>query len=717
MRWVLAAAGAAAPAILVAVYVSPAWPAAARVALKLAALLLVGVFLADRLLRLGRSRHPKAYLLDLWPDAALLAAALLAAAVGLAFRGRFLPAAALYILLSRTWLLAPRRRLPVLLNVLLGLTGLVAVAALVLEYGFHSPPIDVAALHDVQTVVVALFILDRVVRLELARSRPRYLKENWVDFGLMLAAVAALAVARQMEGKILSAGMLYVMITQAYILVSLILRGVSVNLDFAGSGVHPHWLLIGSFAAMCLVGSGLLMLPAATQEVVSVPAPDAATGPVVRGLGEAMSYPDALFTATSATCVTGLIVRNTGTEFTAFGQAVVLGLIQLGGLGIMLFGTVLALLVGKGLSVRSSEALGQMIGTPAIGQIGRMVKFVVAVTIGLELLAAALLYPMFLADLGDAGQAVWQSIFHSVSSFCNAGFSLYDGNMEPLKGHWQVLGVVAPLIVLGGLGFPVIQDGARCAWRLMARAVRRRRPGARAGGAQPHLSLHSRIVLATSGILLVVGAAGFLLFGHRQPHKGVGGRQQALRRLTVGESVFQSVTARTAGFNTVDMQEDLSSAGQLWTCVLMIIGGSPASTAGGMKTATFALLVLAAWSMVKRRSEVEAFRRSISAELLRKTVTLAMLYLGLVGAVTLLLSIAMPAQDFMKVLFEACSACGTVGLSTGMRAAMRHNVFAKLVVVFGMFAGRIGPLTLLLALTTRMRHVRYAYPTEHVVIG
>ena len=735
---VLAAAGVLTAVTLALVYVSPGLDPSARALLWIAQFGLLGLFAAERICRFLQARRRKeAPALD-WMDLSLLAAAAALLTLGLPFGGRLLPAAAMYVLLSRSWLLLPRRRLGLILNVLLALTGAVAVAALILEYGFRAPrPVSPNVLHAVQTVVVGLFILDRLVRLEAARGRMAYLSDNWVDFALMLVAVVAMAVARQLHGGILSAGALYVIITQVYILLALILRGLSVNLDFAGSGIHPNWLLISSFLAMCLAGSGLLMLPAATPEN-----------------GARLYYDQALFTATSATCVTGLVVRNTGEDFTPFGQAVILGLIQMGGLGIMLFGTALALLVGKGLSVQGSNVLGQMIGTEGMGQLARAAKFVVITTIGMELLGAVLLYPMFAAPQGGGvppvGQAVWNSVFHSVSAFCNAGFALYGRNMmagvqqgwpRALRDHWQVIGVVAPLIVLGGLGFPVIED----CWRYVRhaigrawarrRALARRRAGAPASPPRPRLSLHSKLVLTTSAALIVLGAAGFMLLAReleppplarvdgkgttaaaeidamRNPHRW---RNLSFAAQLRG-AVFQSITARTAGFNTVDMERDLPDSGRLWMCGLMIVGGSPASTAGGMKTVTFALLILTAWSMVKRREAVEVFGRAISVTLLRRAVTLAVLYLALVGAITLLLCVAMPRWDFMDLFFEACSACGTVGLSTGITPEL--GLFGRLVVIVGMFAGRLGPLTLLLALTTRIRHVRYSYPTENVVIG
>ena len=313
-----------------------------------------------------------------------------------------------------------RRRLHLALNILLAVTGGLAIAVLVIEYGgFRDLPRWFrTTLLVVQAAVVAVFVLDRILRLLLAERRLHHIRENWADVALIVVLLVAMGIVARMRGQLLSAGALYVAITQIYILITLILRGVNIHLHLAGSGIPPTWLLIGSFAMLCLVGSGLLMLPAATPEDSRI-----------------IYYPDALFTAVSATCVTGLIVRDTGAEYTLFGQMVILGMIQLGGLGIMLFGTVLAMWVGKGLSMRGSDAIGQMMGTEGIGRLGRAVRFVVVVTLAIELLGAVLLYPMFAETLDThgramaSGDAVWHSVFHSVSSFCNAGFALYGNNM------------------------------------------------------------------------------------------------------------------------------------------------------------------------------------------------------------------------------------------------------------------------------------------------
>ncbi|MCJ7544733.1 MAG: hypothetical protein MUP47_09270 [Phycisphaerae bacterium] len=627
-------------------------------------------------------------------------------------------------------------RLPwavVVLDVLLALTALAAVAALLIEYGgFRLTSAQRHALHIVDATVVAIFIADRLLRLALAINRRRHLRENWIDFALMALAGAVIALSFRLRVTVVSAGAFYVLVTQGYILVTLIVHGAVMNLRFAGSGIHPSWLLIGSFAFLCLAGAGMLMLPAATPP------------------GKPILFHDALFTATSACCVTGLVVRPTGTGFTFFGQAVIVTLIQLGGLGIIVFGTMLAVLVGKTFSLRTSTALGQMVSADRIGGLGRLAAFIVISTFAVEALGAVLAYPMFAAvavQQQATGATVvpplWASVFHSVSAFCNAGLSIYDQNLmeglragwdKALRDHWQVLGVIAPLIVLGGLGFPVLYDCAGYVRAAVVRAVARLTAGRGRpvlGAPRPGLSLHSRIVLTATMILILGGAAGLLLLEPPTDTSRYGaiGRtplyndETRIRRdwprmalaQRVPHAVFQSISSRTAGFNTIDPGE-LSDGGKAWLCGLMIIGGSPAGTAGGMKTITFALLLITVGCVLLRREEVEVFHRSLPAEILRKVVTLAVLYLTWVTMITLLLCAAMRTGfSFIDLFFEACSACGTVGLSTGVTGSL--NLFGKIVIIAGMFVGRIGPLTVLLALTTRVRHVEYAYPRENVVIG
>jgi trk system potassium uptake protein TrkH len=613
-----------------------------------------------------------------------------------------------------------------ILDVLLAVASVFAVAALLLEYGFYVSPVPLGILRGIEAFVIGLFVLDRFARLSFAPRKKLYLRQNAVDFGLMIVALVVLAISWRTA---VSFGAIYVLITQAYILLALILRGVGLNLRFADSGIHPSWLLIGSFIFLIAAGTGMLMLPRAVRPEFHA----------------SWHLIDSFFTATSATCVTGLVVRNTGEHFTVFGQTVILLLIQAGGLGIMMFGTVLGLLIGKNLSIRQSETMGQIVGAEGIGRLGRVAVFVMVATFVLETIGAIMFYPMFAAARDTFGQplsvpmAVWHAVFHSVSAFCNAGFALYDrsmmaglgeawGPIGPLRDNWQVMGVMAPLIVLGGLGFPVLEDTARWGINRLQRLWRQvhQRRAIMPDLPQKHrLKLHTRIVLTASIVLILLGAALLLaLESPRNDAPRIGAHRESIASgdwttmstvKRVRGAVFQSITARTAGFNTIDMSE-LSNAGKLWMCLLMTIGGSPASTAGGMKTVIVGVLLIVAWCQLVPHRNVEAFKRTIPRMIIDRAVTIAGLYLGLLLSVTLLLCVAQgPGFAFVDLLFEACSACGTVGLSTGVTGEL--SLMGKLVIIGGMFAGRLGPLTLLAALTTHLRPVDYSYPSEELIIG
>jgi trk system potassium uptake protein TrkH len=328
--------------------------------------------------------------------------------------------------------------------------------------------------------------------------------------------------------------------------------------------------------------------------------------------------------------------------------------------------------------------------------------------------------------------AAFRSAFHAVSAFCNAGLTLQSDNLMSVGG-WQVLGVIAPLIVLGGLGFPVLYDLTRAVWGRVCAAAGRPWSG---GG---KITLHTKLVLSASAVLVVGGAVGLLVIENAShldqtygaPYHAADNLYYrpagpAMAKLDAagqaGAAVFQSVSARTAGFNTVDM-DGLSNGGKLWMCLLMIVGGSPAGAAGGMKTVTVAVLVMSIWCMLRRRERTESFQRSIDHVFIRKAVTLAGLYLMMVLLVTLLLCVTMSQQrlesggpaSFIQLFFEACSACGTVGLSCDVTPSL--TIAGKYAIMAGMFIGRLGPLTLLLALTARLRAVKYGYPSEEVILG
>ncbi|MEQ8318381.1 MAG: potassium transporter TrkG [Phycisphaerales bacterium] len=420
---------------------------------------------------------------------------------------------------------------------------------------------------------------------------------------------------------------------------------------------HPNLLLPASFAAIILVCTLLLKLPAATPA------------------DEPIGWIDALFTATSATCVTGLAVRDTASGFTLFGQAVIAGAIQLGGLGFMIFGSTLALLFGVRPSYQENLTLSAALDEYPAHRIMRFAWFIVLVTLVIEALGAVLLYFLWPESLSDGpGGRAWQAVFHSVSAFCNAGFDITGNSLIPMRTGAAPFLVIVPLIVTGGIGFLVLED-------VTAYIRRRLRP--RPGRQKPRLSTHSKIVLATTTCLLLAGFGVLFLAQSRM----TGGATASV----AADAAFMSVTARTAGFTVMPMEE-LSPGSRFMLMILMAIGGSPGSTAGGIKTAVFAVLVIAVYATVRGRDDVEAFGRTLPDALVKRA---AMVAAGLLGVVTITTLVLDLTEDiaFEPLLFEVVSAASTTGLSLG--ATDDLSPFGRVVMTFTMFFGRIGALALL----------------------
>ena len=419
--------------------------------------------------------------------------------------------------------------------------------------------------------------------------------------------------------------------------------------------------------------------------------------------GEPVSLLDALFTSTSAVCVTGLTVVDTGTRFSPFGQAVVLALIQVGGLGLMTFAVFVGVVLGRKVAFTDRMVIqDSMHHTPTAG-VRRLVRYVLAFTLAVEAAGAALLWVRFRGQF-PAGEAVWQSVFHSVSAFCNAGFGLLPDNLVRYRGDLLVNLAITGLIVVGGLGFLVNME----LWDLVRARLR--------GGRAPLLTLHARLALVVTAALLGVGTVAFLLLEW----------DNVLRGLPLGErllaSWFQSVTPRTAGFNTIDYGQ-VSSDTLFFTIFLMFVGASPGSTGGGIKTTTFGLLVALVVARWRGRGRATLFHRTIPHAVMDRALTIALLAWALVSlAVGLLVftethgrPFAVAEPRFLALMFEAVSAFGTVGLSTGITPSLSAS--GKLVLVALMFVGRVGPLTLVLAVGPRQERGRFRYAEENVMVG
>ena len=416
--------------------------------------------------------------------------------------------------------------------------------------------------------------------------------------------------------------------------------------------------------------------------------------------GEPLGWIDALFMATSAVCVTGLILVDTATHFTWAGQAFLLLLIQAGGIGMVTITSLIILSLGRRISVRTESVVPHMPAAAPPVDARRLTRDIVLVTLILEAVGAAFLFAAFRPHF-PMGEALWHAVFQAVSAFCNAGFSTFSNSLEGWQTTGLVLWPIMALIVIGGIGFLTLEE-LQQRWQ-----TRRQGKGFR-------LTLHSRLVLTATGVFLLGGWIAFLAleWGGVLAPMSLGARAE--------NALFMSVTARTAGVNTV-AYADASDPTNFLTILLMSVGGSPGSTAGGLKTTTFFVIGILAWSRIRGRPAVSAWSRSIPDETVQRAVGVASVAFGTVALSVLLLSILETAGDtlepFLAVMFEAVSAFNTVGLSLGITGDLEP--LSRLLTTVLMFMGRIGPLSFAALLALRSSHggARYRFAHEDVSIG
>jgi trk system potassium uptake protein TrkH len=569
----------------------------------------------------------------------------------------------------------------------------VVTTTFVMLFGFDIPPFPRMLLRYIDGGLFFFFFTEKVLRYFNAASKREYFRMYWFEIPLLaIVLFAIIGAGRWYTGSsprefALDAVSIYL----AFQVIDKLCRGI-VNL--AATGHNPARSLMTMFVVLILSGAGLLMLPRAHNL-------------------ESISFTDAAFTATSATCVTGLVVKDIGHDFSFFGQTVILFLIQLGGLGIVIFGAVLGMMLGQSFTVRESAAMQDLLSADTLNRIARMVGFIFIATLVIESIGAISLYPMW-DDVPGAANHIsgrwFNSIFHSISAFCNAGFSLFGRNLTAYNRSLGVYAVIAPLIILGGLGFSVLYNLADISICRVASWFRKDAcvPDLLHTSAPKRLSLQTKIVLTASAVLIIAGTLLLRLFESYSNNPGADTRWCS--------AFFQSVTARTAGFNTVDIGA-LSQGSKLILILLMCIGGSPGSTAGGIKTTTLAVIMMVAWATLRKRREVEIFKRSVRLVVLGRAITILALYVGVLLTATLALTITEHdcSCDLLDLAFEAASALGTVGLSTGITASL--TTAGKWIIITTMLIGRLGPLTLLTALLFSTRPGKYEYPSEPLVVG
>lgn len=581
-------------------------------------------------------------------------------------------------------------------RILIGVNAL-ATAAVVGSFiglfGFGEPLLPAQILHSAQLVLLCVFIIEKIIRRFNVDSAGEFWRANWIEVPLLLAlSVAVIGAGWWSEEP----AVVRHFAVGIYLVLQVITKLCRTSVSWAASGINPTRTLILSFVVLIVAGAGLLMLPRAST-------------------AKNVSFPDALFTATSASCVTGLVVKDIGKDFSLMGQLVILSLIQLGGLGIVVFGAVLSLLLGQALSFRESAAMQDLLSESTLSRISNMIVFIFAATALIEAIGALALFGMWDNVQGrvlSPGQQWFCSIFHSISAFCNAGFGLFSDNFVGYNRCWGVYVVICPLIVLGGLGFGVLYDIINTitdrikrfckksfdkSYRLQIETPRK-------------MWLQTKIVLCATICLIVFGMLGLFLFERYT------GQSSSARSFGILDGLFQSITARTAGFNTVDIGA-LSEASKFVLILLMFIGGSPGGTAGGIKTVTLAVVIMAVIATLRRRDDVEMFGRSVRLIIVRRAITITVLFTVVLFTATLALTITENSNRFslLAVMFETASALGTVGLSTGITPSL--TTAGKLIIIVVMLIGRLGPLTLLAALTFNLKPANYNYPDEAVIVG
>jgi Trk-type K+ transport system membrane component len=461
------------------------------------------------------------------------------------------------------------------------------------------------------------------------------------------------------------------------------------NINYKRTVLNPAQLFIASFLSIIIIGALLLMTPMATYGGIS--------------------FLDSLFTATSAVCVTGLIVVDTATYFTIFGQTIILVLIQVGGLGILTFASYFSYFFKGGTTYENQLVLGDLVNSKTVGDVFSILKYILLITFIIEFLAAILIYSSIgSSNFNSQREQIFFSVFHAVSAFCNAGFSTLTNNLyeEGFQFNYYLHLIIIATLVLGGIGFPIVVNILKYfKYKIIQLfSFSKKKMKYRAWV----INMNSRITLVTTFALILVGFIGYYVLEQNNTlanHNGFG---------KIVTALFGATTPRTAGFNTVDMTL-LSYPTVIMMLLLMWIGASPSSTGGGIKTSTFAVATLNILSLAKGKTRVEIFRREIADITIRRSFAIISLSLIVIGMGIMLISIFDEELSLKDIAFEVFSAFGTVGLSLGITAKL--SSMSKIVLIVVMFIGRVNMLTLVIAIFKKEKRKNYRYPTEEIIIN
>ncbi|MDA1354349.1 MAG: hypothetical protein O3A01_07800 [bacterium] len=552
------------------------------------------------------------------------------------------------------------------LNILSAIACFIIGTVLTLELGFVVSEENRLLFQLIHRYLLVYFAVDLCLRFLFMPHRKQVFIRRFMDFVIVLPFLPMIVPKLGMLDSYL--------VIQGVLLTVLVGRLSHINVLFKHLHFNPAQIFLLGFVLAIFVGALLLSLPIA-HKTQTVP-----------------TFLDALFIATSAVCVTGLATLDIGSYYSGFGQLVILILIQLGGLGIMTFYVLLTLMLNKKLSHNETREIQESFMSSGSHETGGIIRQIVTFTLGFELLGALLLYIFWQNKFASPLETLYYAVFHSISAYCNAGFSLFSDSLGRFATHSPTLLIISALIILGGIGFPVMlslfhHDYDRFGFS--------------------RFRLQTKLPILVSAVLIVIGLLVILLGEYAT---GLAGYSLSEKIML---SLFHSVSARTAGFSAMDIS--VFGPATLWiVMLLMFIGASPGSTGGGIKTSTFGVLMVALWETMNGRQRIELFGRTISTANVFKAISIIVVS-ALVIMVFFYILLVTEAADFMGTYFETISAFGTVGLSLGMTPFLSE--FGKIAVIGLMFVGRVGPLTVAFALSRRKSKPNYKFPEERILLG
>ncbi|MDP2189099.1 MAG: potassium transporter TrkG [Sphingobacteriaceae bacterium] len=574
------------------------------------------------------------------------------------------------------------------------LASLLVLTVFLYYYGFPHPPERLNLLVGITKSIFGFFVLSYVIRVIFAIHSWQYIRNSLFEAALIVLLLFDIISVflfgfNALENLFLRLNIenftpFYILFIQSYLLLLVGLEVTKVSTSIPSIKLKPATTFIYSFLLLLLIGTGLLMLPEMTTAKGSMP------------------FIDALFTAVSAACVTGLAVVDTATYFTFKGHLVILLLFQLGGIGILTFATFFALFLKKGVGISHQAMIRDFMSEDSLFNAKGMLRQIVVFTLLIESIGAFLLYLLWDVNApfyDDTGEMIFQSVFHAISAFCNAGFSLMSNglNQDYLQNAYILHIVIGVLIIFGSLGFPAMRDifGIKNIRARMAAPWKR-------------WKLSTRIAVWASFALIIFGMVVFYLL----EYNGVLAGKSSFERFVI--AFFQSVTTRTAGFNTVAIGA-LSTPTAILFIFLMFIGASSGSTGGGIKTSTFVLIFLSVITTIRGKKSLELGGRSISFDLLNKAFTIFIFSATYILMGTFFLAYFEPKMSVLDLVFEQVSAFCTVGLTRGITPDL--STPSKLILISSMYIGRVGTLTLAFALASRVDSTNYRYPKAHILVG